>query len=200
MNASYQPNDHLCRLWQEEDRPTSDREAQRIMELVQERAKSFERTIFRRNIREYIAAAFVAVVFALMASIAKTAMERVGHIIVGAGAVWIMVFMWFMQRATQAPLPESSVEAYKEALLARYDRQILLTRTAWAWYVLPISTGLVTGALGHNIPLGARFTVAGFLLAVGAAIAIWNWKAATKLQAEKREMERMFLESESVAM
>jgi hypothetical protein len=47
----------------------------------------------------------------------------------------------------RAGATESSSEVYKEALLAMYDRQILLTRTAWAWYVLPCITGLVVASL-----------------------------------------------------
>ncbi|MBK5295435.1 MAG: hypothetical protein JJE04_27630 [Acidobacteriia bacterium] len=166
------------------------------MELVETRARRFERTIFWRNVREYVAAAIVAVVFALLASNVKTPLERVGYATVSAGALWVILFAWLMQRSRQAPLPESPGEAYKKALLAKYDRQILLTRTAWAWYVLPTTTGLVVASLGHDYAPAFGFVMAGFMLAVGVAIAILNWNAAKTLAAEKRELQRLLVGTE----
>ena len=66
------------------------------MELVETRASTFERTIFRRNIREYVAAAIGAVVFALSAFNAATFLERVGYAMVSAGGLWVILFMWLM--------------------------------------------------------------------------------------------------------
>lgn len=101
------------------------------------------------------------------------------------------IFMWSMQRSRPAPLPESSGEDYKKTLLARYDRQILLVRTAWAWYVLPLTTGLVVSSLGYDHAPEFGFVMAGIMLTFGIGIAILNWKAATKLVAEKRELQRL---------
>jgi hypothetical protein len=191
VSTSFEPNDELCRLWQTLDRPRSDKEVHKMMELVETRASTFERTIFRRNIREYVAAAIGAVVFALSAFNAATLLERVGYAMVSAGGLWVILFMWLMQRSGQAPLPESSGEVYGKALLVKYDRQILLTRTAWAWYVLPCITGLVVASLGHDHAPALGFMMAGFMVAVGVAIAILNWKAADALAAEKRDLQRL---------
>jgi len=191
VNTSFEPNDELCRLWQALDRPRSDKEVHAIMEVVETRARRFERTIFWRNIREYVAAAVGAVVFTLWAFHVDTLLERVGYATVSAGGVWVILFMWLMQRSGQAPLPESSGEVYKEALLAMYDRQILLTRTAWAWYVLPCITGLVVASLGHDHAPMFGFMMASFLVAVGVAIALLNWKVSKTLAAEKRDLQRL---------
>ena len=191
MSTSFEPNDELCRLWQALDRPRSDKEIHEIMKLVETRARKFDRTIFWRNIREYVAAAIGTVVFALFASNAATPLERVGYATVSVGGLWIVVFMWLMQRSGQAPLPESSGEVYKKALLVKYDRQILLTRTAWAWYVLPITAGLVVATLGHDHAPALGFVMASLMLAVGVAIAILNWQAAKALATEKRDLQRL---------
>lgn len=195
MNTSFEQNDELCRLWQGLGRPSSDKEVHEIMELLQKRASRFERTIFWRNVCEYAAAAIVSVVFGLLAFIATSPLQQLGHAIVSAGALWIVVFLWSMQRSSSKPLPESSGEAYRNALLARYDRQILLLRTAGAWYVLPLTIGLVVSSLGNDHAPELGFVMAGIMVAFGIGITILNWKAATKLAAEKGEMQRLVEEA-----
>ncbi len=191
MSTSLERNDELYRLWQRLEPPSSDKEVRGIMELVERRKREFERIIYWRNVREYAACIIVAVTFAVFAWNARTPLQQIGHSIVSLSALWITGFLWLMQRSRQAPLPESSGKAYEEALLVKYERQILLTRTAWAWYVLPLTIGLLISSLGadHATVLGLAMT--GFMLAAGAGIALLNWKASAKLAAEKRELEQL---------
>ena len=161
------------------------------MERLETRARKFDQTIFWRNVREYGASVIVAGVFALIAAHSKTRLEQVGNAIVSAGALWIIGFLWLMQRSKEAPLPESSGEAYKNALLSKYDRQILLLRTAWAWYVLPLSVGLVVSSLGNEHAPVMGYVLAGFMVVFGVAIGMVNWSAAKKVAAEKGELVRM---------
>lgn len=161
------------------------------MAMVETRVRRFHRKIFWRNAREYAAAVMVAAVFALFAQHAETPVERVGHAIVSAGALWVLVFAWLMQRRGRAPLPESSTAAYKRELLMRYDRQILLTRNAWAWYVLPLASGLILASLGQNHAPGFKAVMVGLVAVVGVAVAILNRKAARAIEEEKRELEQL---------
>lgn len=191
MSTEFPPNDELCRIWQALGSPRSKEEAYQVMEMVQARVVRFDRTIYLRNVREYVAAAFVAVTFAVVAAKADAPLARLGYGIVSAAGVWISLFLWWMQRSAPAPLPEASGDAYREAVLAKYDRQIFLTRTAWAWYVLPFTAGLVIASLGnpHNPEFGQG--MAAFMVAVGAAIAIMNRMAAKRLAAEKQDLQRL---------
>jgi hypothetical protein len=166
-------------------------EVRKIMELVEMRARKFDQTIFWRNVREYVAAAIGVVVFALLASNASSHLERVGYAIGSAGGMWIIFFLWLMQRSGGVELQESSGELYEKALLVKYDRQILLTRTAWAWYVLPVTTGLVVQGLGYEHAPELGLAMACFFIAVGVVIAVVNWKAANALAAEKRDLQRL---------
>jgi hypothetical protein len=192
MSTSFEPNDELCRLWQQLDRPQSGKqEVLKVMELVESRARSFDRTILWRNIREYVAAAIGTVIFALFAANAGSRLEQAGYALVSASCLWIILFLWLMQRSRQTPIPESSGAFYTRALLAKYDRQILLTRTAWAWYVLPPITGLVIAALGYDHAPVLGYIMAGFFLVFGAVLAVVNWQAANKIAAEKRDLEQL---------
>ena len=190
MSTEFQ-NDELCRLWQALERPRSNEEVRSVMEMVEKQVIQLDRKVLRRNVREYAAAALVAVAFAAMASAADTLLAQIGNATVSAAGVWIILFLWWMHRSTPAPLPEASSDAYRNALLAKYDRQIFLTRTAWAWYVLPFTTGLVLASLGndHNPKFG--FVMAGFMAAVGVVIAMLNRRTAKMLAEEKHELERL---------
>lgn len=192
MSTPLDPNDELCRLWQSLDRPLLEKEKHTIMELVETRAKAFDRSIHNRNLREYLAASIMAVLFAFFAWNAPIPLLRIGFAIISVSCAWIVAFMWWMQRSGHAPLPESSGEVFKKELLAKYDRQILLTRTAWAWYVLPPTTGLVVVTLANDhSPRSFTFAMAAFMIIVGLAVAILNWRAASKLATEKRDLQRM---------
>lgn len=191
MKTSFEPNDELCRLWQGQESAPSQQEVRRIMAMVETRARRFERKIFWRNAREYAAAVIVAAVFALFARHAETPLERVGHAIVSAGALWILLFAWLMQRSGRAPLPESSTAAYKRELLVRYDRQIRLTRHAWAWYVLPLAGGLILASLGQNHAPRSKAVMVGLVAVAGVVVAIVNRKAARAIEEEKRELEQL---------
>jgi hypothetical protein len=113
VNPNFDPDDELCRLWQASSPPKSDNEVNKVMELVETRAKAFDRAISHRNIREYVAGGIGAVIF-------ETNLTRAGCALVSAGGLWIAVFMWLMQRSAPGPVPESSGEVYKKALFLQY--------------------------------------------------------------------------------
>jgi hypothetical protein len=192
MSTSFEPNDELCRLWQKLERPQSGKqEVLHVMELVESRARNFDRSILWRNVREYVAAAIGTVIFAFFAANAGNRLEQVGYALVSASGLWTILFLWLMQRSRQAPVPESSGEIYTKALLAKYDRQILLTRTAWAWYVLPPITGLVIAALGYEHAPVLGYIMAAFFVISGVVLAGVNWHAANKIAIEKRDLVQL---------
>jgi hypothetical protein len=197
VSTSFDPNDELCRLWQTLDRPLSDKEVNKIMELVETRAKTFERNVYWRNIREYIGAALATIIFGVLAYNASTLYMRVAFGTISAAGLWVILFLWLMHRSAPALLPELSSETYKRQLLATYDRQIMLTRTAWAWYVFPFTAGLLLVHFGNtHSPAPLTFGIAGFTLLVGVGIAVLNFRAAKAIDAEKRDLEVLLRETE----
>jgi hypothetical protein len=191
MNTDPDRNDELRTLWQSAGRQNH-KEAEKIMQLVEARAKSFERTIFWRNIREYAAAAVAGPLFLWLAYIGRDPIVRVGNFIVGASAIWILIFMWLMQRSRSGPPPESSGKDYQNRLLAIYDRQITLLKTAWLWYALPLTAGLALSTFGSaRGSLSLRAGIGCLMVLFGIGLGVLNWNAAKRVAKEKEQLTSM---------
>ena len=191
MNTDPENNDELRKLWQSAGRQNP-KEAEKIMQLVEARAKSFERTIFWRNIREYAAAAVAGPLFLWLAYIGRDPIVRVGNFVVGLGALWIMIFMWLMQRSRSSPPPESSGKDYQNRLVGMYDRQIRLLKTAWLWYALPLTAGLALSTFGSaRGSLILRAGIACLMVLFGIGLGVLNWNAANRVAKEKEQLTGM---------
>jgi hypothetical protein len=197
VNTGIEANDELCRIWQSLDRPLSEKEKEGVMQLVDTRSRAFQRAISQRNVGEYAAAVLVALVSAWLALVLRNPSARLGYAMMTGGALWVILFLWLMQRFVRPPSLESTGEVYREALLKWYDRQILLTRTAWLWYVLPLIIGQLIASIADDHVTGwFGFVRTGGVLALGVAIAILNLKAAKAQTAEKHELQRLLTEAE----
>jgi protein-S-isoprenylcysteine O-methyltransferase Ste14 len=119
-----------------------------MRKIVLKKTEKFDRTIRRRNMREMIAASVVAVAFMCIAWAQHNAIERAGSIILVAGALWIIYYMWRYGAEPPDPSPDQTLEGYQRALVRKYDHQIRLLRGVKFWYLLPIYVGLLTGSAG----------------------------------------------------
>lgn len=161
------------------------------------RAETFERRIRRRNIIEYLAGAFVAVLFGASTVAAMVKGETLiaaalAAIVVGTGLV-----MWNLyQRASN--LVRRPEEACLDHLRRQYAQQYKALRSIPKWYLAPLIPGIamfyavVTVKVAENagweralegIAGPLAFTIAVFAL-VGAA----NWWAARIL---KRKLDAL---------
>ncbi len=120
-------------------------EAKRLSpEEIRAKAARFERTIRLRNLREYVAAAIVFVVFGVYAWQATTWLARAGHLAIVAGALYVVV-----QLATRAApggglddaarVTETCLRFHRREL----ERQRDLLRSVWRWYLGPLVPGLI---------------------------------------------------------
>src|SRR5262249_43327825 len=95
----------------------------------------FDRKIFWRNMREYVAGgALIAWFLWLLRYPGQRHLPVAGLVAVG----FVMIYLWRSQRKKQPLDPSADVRSYQTALLERYDRQIELLRRVKYWYVAPL--------------------------------------------------------------
>jgi hypothetical protein len=184
-----EPNDPLVQLqsaWQSQ--PVEPRRIS--LDEVRALATTFQRRIWRRNAREYVASAIVVIVFGVVALWVPEAVLRVGFglLALGAAAVGLQLF-W---RGGSRPLPTFDGSVRQTMLFHRDEltRQRALLRTVWWWYLGPWLPGMVV-VLGWRLGRAMRSeheSVVPTLLAISVVVAVFvfvgwlNAFAAKKLQ------------------
>jgi len=132
MNADQ--DKELMKMWQENLQPASV-DARQFTKTIAERAERFDRKIFWRNIREYVAGGGLIAWFLWLS---RNPGQRY-HSVAGIVAVaFVMIYLWQSQRKQQPLDASADVRSYRAALLERYDRQIALLRRVKHWYVAPL--------------------------------------------------------------
>jgi hypothetical protein len=193
----------MCDVWQrdsgEPPRFTPD-------ELRRNMGK-FERTIARRNLREYFAGAFVIAIFAYYTWMFPTLTLRIGCGLIIFGTIYVIYQLHRRASARPAPadLGQRSCVDFQRAEL---ERQRDALRSVWSWYLLPFVPGMcvflfgifqfaigITQAAGR--PFHAGIAVAAMALIAGCVVvvffAVWrlNRWAANKLQTQIDELDRL---------
>lgn len=141
-----QPDD-LEQLWKTQPVDPAVK-GEEMRKIILTKTEKFDRTIRRRNIRETVAAAIVAIFFAYIAWGQRNAIERAGSFIIVAGALWIIYYMRRHGTEPPDPNPDQTLEGYQRALVRKYDHQIRLLHKVKFWYLAPLYVGLLTGSAG----------------------------------------------------
>jgi hypothetical protein len=197
----------FCEMWQE----GSGEPPRFTPEELRGRITRFERTIKRRNLREYLAAALVIGIFGYYTWMFPTLLLRIGCGLIIAGTAYVIYQLH--RRGSTGFAPEdmglrSCVEFQRSELVRQRDA----LKTVWSWYLLPFLPGMVvfllglfkftmqvTEAAGRPFPIGAA--IAGFGLVAGCIgivfLVIWlmNRRAAKNLQAEIDNLDRLTRDS-----
>lgn len=168
-------------------------------EEMRAKAHTFQRRVSRRNLGEYIASAFVIVVFSWYATFPEpaTPLWPIGNMLIVAATLFV-AFKLHRGRAARAPLAGSvdTLIGFHRAELAR-QRDMLVT--VWRWYLLPFLPGLVLlfvamwiGAPPDRLVKIVSSLVLVILLFVAVAIAIilLNLLAAARLQRMIDDLDR----------
>jgi hypothetical protein len=137
MNADQEKE--LMKMWQESVLPapmgTGQMDARQLAMAIAKRVETFDRKIFWRNMREYVAGGALIAWFLWM-------LRYPGHRYLSAAGIvavsFVMGYLWLSQRKKQPLDPSADVRSYQTALLERYDRQIELLRRVKYWYVAPL--------------------------------------------------------------
>ena len=135
-------DEELMRLWQGTN--TSPAESDRLAREILTRVWRFDRMIFRRNTRDYVAGGGLFVFFVGMWLIGR---DRAGALIGLLSVSFVMLHLWWEHRHLQPLDPAADVAQYKAALLARIDTQIRLLRG------VPVP---VSAPAGHLARMGVR--------------------------------------------
>lgn len=134
----------------------------------------FEKTVRARNLREWIAAGFVALAFGVTGANAPSATDRLSSWLIVAAAVFVTDYLYAFGRSRLqggggADLPVR----YRAELL----RQARLLRRAPLWYAAPLMGGLLVSSWTRQSISSALITVA-----LGVGISWLNVVASRGLQ------------------
>ena len=117
--------------------------------VVLKKITGFDRMIRTRNRIESLAALAVAVFFAYAAWMQRNGIERLGSVIIVAGALLIVYYIRRHGADGADPSPDQTVASFRRALVLKYEHQIRLLRNVKYWYLLPMFVGLLTAAGGR---------------------------------------------------
>jgi len=178
------PADDLVRLWQESLLPAPD-PARLTSQLARMAVGRFDRTVFWRNAREYVAVAAVTA-FAVWRWTAGDDRVQAGAMILAA--VFVGGYLWWQHRRLPTLDPGASARAYQAALLARIDGQIALIGSVRYWYLLPLYVPIVAQAaqLWRVHQRTAAIVVLVGVAAVYAGVAYINERLAVALLRAQR--------------
>ena len=172
--------DDLQALWQ---RSEGDNMRFSVEEL-ERKARSLARTVRRRNVIEYAAAAVAVVGLAVRAVLATTLSEQCGFCLVALGAVFVA---GYLRRRGGVPACDPSVDT--RSLLASYrralERQRDLLASVGRWYLLPFVPGFALILVGRSVD-HSRAALVAAVAGVALFVAVWlvNRAAARGLQRE----------------
>jgi hypothetical protein len=179
-----------CRIWQEQETETMTL----TLDDIRRKALAFERTIRRRNRREYLGG-----LVAIAASVAQGAtmhdpLARLSFLLMAAGVAFVLWRLW--SHGSAAPVPADLGRASCLAFHRReLERQRDLLRGVWLWYVAPPVPGiaLLTADAFYKGQGGRNWIAPVVAAAVGAGfwfIVKLNGWAADRLDRQVQEIER----------
>jgi hypothetical protein len=188
------PQDELCNTWQ--DQPTEN--PAMSLEEIRRRAGKFQRRIWWRNAREYVAFAIVVIVFGYYFKVVPGLVARAGSVLTIAGALYVAYQLH--RRASSEAAPTA---AEFEQCLGFHRRGLERQRDAldnvWSWYLGPLVPGLAVFIAGTSVtaPIQIRYrvlTAAVSLAFVGGVfwlVAKLNQIGARKLQTKIDELKAL---------
>jgi hypothetical protein len=186
----------MCDLWQSQPG-----ERLRVSpEDLQRRMSKFERTIARRNLLEYVAAAFVITIFVYYAWMFPTLLLRLGCGLLIVGTLYVVYQLH--RRASARPVPaDLGLRSCADFQRAELERQREALRSVWSWYLMPFLPGMfvflsglyefvrrIAQAAGRPFHAGIAVGALGFVAVGVLAVFVGIWRlnewAANKLQAQ----------------
>jgi hypothetical protein len=154
---------------------------------IRRKALEFQVKISRRNLREYIVAAFV---FVSVSS--NFSREPVSKGLIIAGVAYMVYHLYSRGSARTAP-PDADFATYRNFHRTELERQRDLLRAVWSWYLGPLIPGLlvfaVRDAMTNPRPWIGLYAVLVLLFFLG--VAKLNRDAARKLQRQIDDLDAM---------
>ena len=180
------PADNLRSLWQNQ----STEPIHMSLEEIRQKAERFQKRVRNRNLREYVAAAFVIVGFGYFMWLRPA--TRLGGGLLLAATVYVLYHLH--ARGSAKAVPESlALGTCLEFHRRELERQRDLLRDVWRWYLLPFVPGLLAFVAPALMRHPEQWTRALPVMLLWPAMfyAIWrlNKRAADKLQSQIDELD-----------
>jgi hypothetical protein len=173
----------LRKMWQESTLPAPI-DARQLAIAIAQRVEKFDRGIYWRNMREYIAGGALIAWFLWMLRFPGQRYLSIAGII---AVTFVMIYLWRSQRQQQPLDPSADVWSYRAALLERYDRQIALLRRVKYWYVAPLYGWMMLVLFTVPLPPLARVPFFILFTAFAAFIVRLNEFYAVRILREARQ-------------
>jgi len=159
---------------------------------IRERAAKFEKAIKRRDLNEYLAAAFVVAAFSLCIAIIPNTIVKIGCGLIIAGHLYVSWHMHHRGSARALPFDAafgSCLSFHRSELVRRRD----LLRGVLFWYIGPLIPGYAVFIWGMADMLAGRVqaVIQAAILMVVVALAVLglNWWGGRKLQRQIDELD-----------
>jgi hypothetical protein len=169
---------------------------QMSVEELRRRAGKFERTIYWRNVGEYVGALVALGPLAYFFATTHDVLSRVSFGLFIAAMVWIVVQLH--RKGSSRKLPNgvdtlTGLRFYR----AELERQLEALRSVWSWYLAPLVPGFVVYTIGHAVKVPRPASWAGLALMnlMVAVLFVWIWRMNQKAA---RCCERMIEELNGV--
>lgn len=172
------------------------------LEEFRNKMHRFERKIFWRNLREYVAGAVVLAAFGYYEWRFPALLLRIGSTLTIIGTLYVMYQLH--RRASSRPSPaELGLKPCIEYHRRELERQRDALRAVWSWYLLPFVPGMIVffaGMMANQVKAHPGLflpTVIGYGVpaAIVAALFFAVWKlnqwSAKKLQVRIDELDEL---------
>ena len=164
------------------------------LEEVRRRAGKFERRIWRRNAREYVASLFATGLFVYFMVSAHDWLSRVTFALFIVAMLWIVVALH--RNGSAKKLPEgvdtsTGLRLYRAGL----ERQYGVVKSVWWWYLAPMIPGFIVYTIGNAVKVPHPAAWAGLavmdIIVAGLFYVVWrmNMRAARCLQRMIEELK-----------
>ena len=139
---------------------------------LRQRSQKLSKKVFRRNLREDVAAAIVVAFFGYCFWSFHTLLLRLGSGLIIVGTVYV-VYQLHARGSARVMPPEMALHTCLEFHIKELERQCDLLRSVWSWYIAPLVLGVIVFILG-----GAVAQVAASPGNVGRAVVMFSLRIA----------------------
>jgi Flp pilus assembly protein TadB len=157
------------------------------------RSRRLARIVSRRNLREYVAAAMVAVACGYLAWTTPLPLMRVGAVLSVLGVIFIVYYL-HRHGAARAMPADMALTSCLQFHRRELERQRDLLRGVWKWYLAPLLPGLilfyVASILAHPEHASRGWWLLAGSLLFFVLIGELNRYVAKKIQARIDALER----------
>jgi Flp pilus assembly protein TadB len=177
------PPKDLKTVWQNQDSEG----IQMSIDEIRTKARSFERKIRRRNLREYIAAAFIAAGFAFFAWHSPSPIIRLGNLTVAVGALFF-AYQLHLRGSSRTQPKEMGTMGGLDFYLGQLERERTLLDESWKWmiWLIPGMIVLMAGVIAN----GWIGKAAPFLAITCLWIGIWLWMMLSRNKRRARALQQ----------